>query len=65
MRLIYTLLLIVASPLLLYSLYKKKVGKPAFGARWKEHWGMTPKLVLRILFGYMRFPWVSQSPRFP
>ncbi|MBL4240696.1 lipid IV(A) 3-deoxy-D-manno-octulosonic acid transferase [Vibrio fluvialis] len=42
MRLIYTLLLIVASPLLLYSLYKKKVGKPAFGARWKEHWGMTP-----------------------
>ncbi|EKO3483710.1 lipid IV(A) 3-deoxy-D-manno-octulosonic acid transferase [Vibrio fluvialis] len=44
MRLIYTLLLIVASPLLLYSLYKKKVGKPAFGARWKEHWGMTPKV---------------------
>ncbi|ELG2044659.1 lipid IV(A) 3-deoxy-D-manno-octulosonic acid transferase [Vibrio fluvialis] len=44
MRLIYTLLLIVASPLLLYSLYKKKVGKPAFGTRWKEHWGMTPKV---------------------
>ncbi|ELV8726391.1 lipid IV(A) 3-deoxy-D-manno-octulosonic acid transferase [Vibrio fluvialis] len=44
MRLIYTLLLVVASPLLLYSLYKKKVGKPAFGARWKEHWGMTPKV---------------------
>ncbi|EKO3465758.1 lipid IV(A) 3-deoxy-D-manno-octulosonic acid transferase [Vibrio fluvialis] len=44
MRLIYTLLLIVASPLLLYSLYKKKVGKPVFGARWKEHWGMTPKV---------------------
>ncbi|EKO3470013.1 lipid IV(A) 3-deoxy-D-manno-octulosonic acid transferase [Vibrio fluvialis] len=44
MRLIYTLLLIVASPLLLYSLYKKKVGKPAFGARWKEHWGITPKV---------------------
>ncbi|ELO1774970.1 lipid IV(A) 3-deoxy-D-manno-octulosonic acid transferase [Vibrio fluvialis] len=44
MRLIYTLLLIVASPLLLYSLYKKKVGKPTFGARWKEHWGMTPKV---------------------
>ncbi|EKO3932967.1 lipid IV(A) 3-deoxy-D-manno-octulosonic acid transferase [Vibrio fluvialis] len=44
MRLIYTLLLIVASPLLLYSLYKKKVGKPAFGARWKEHWGMTPNV---------------------
>ncbi|MCG6369463.1 lipid IV(A) 3-deoxy-D-manno-octulosonic acid transferase [Vibrio fluvialis] len=44
MRLIYTLLLIVTSPLLLYSLYKKKVGKPVFGARWKEHWGMTPKV---------------------
>ncbi|MBL4297107.1 lipid IV(A) 3-deoxy-D-manno-octulosonic acid transferase [Vibrio fluvialis] len=44
MRLIYTLLLVLASPILLYSLYKKKPGKPAFGARWKEHWGMTPKV---------------------
>ncbi|ADT85377.1 lipid IV(A) 3-deoxy-D-manno-octulosonic acid transferase [Vibrio furnissii] len=44
MRLIYTLLLVLASPILLYSLYKKKPGKPAFGVRWKEHWGMTPKV---------------------
>ncbi|MBL4280016.1 lipid IV(A) 3-deoxy-D-manno-octulosonic acid transferase [Vibrio fluvialis] len=42
MRLLYTLLLALVSPVFLYSLYKKKVGKPAFGARWTEHWGATP-----------------------
>lgn len=44
MRLIYTLLLALLSPLFLYSLYKTKPGKPTFGARWKEHWGFTPKV---------------------
>lgn len=29
---------------MLYGLYKKRAGKPAFGARWKEHFGVTPKL---------------------
>lgn len=47
MRLIYTLLLALLSPLFLYSLYKKKPGKPAFGPRWKEHWGLTPKVSAR------------------
>ncbi|PTQ02244.1 lipid IV(A) 3-deoxy-D-manno-octulosonic acid transferase [Vibrio sp. ZF 223] len=42
-RLIYTLVLSLASPLLLYGLYKSKPGKPNFGKRWKEHFGITPK----------------------
>ncbi|HCG7365724.1 TPA: lipid IV(A) 3-deoxy-D-manno-octulosonic acid transferase [Vibrio parahaemolyticus] len=43
-RLIYTLLLALASPILLLSLYKSKPNKPKFGPRWKEHFGITPKL---------------------
>ncbi|EHN71516.1 lipid IV(A) 3-deoxy-D-manno-octulosonic acid transferase [Aliivibrio fischeri] len=44
LRFIYTLLLSIVSPILIYSLYKKKEGKPAFGRRWKEHFGCTPSL---------------------
>ncbi len=44
MRLIYTLLLALVSPVFLYSLYKKKQDKPSFGSRWKEHWGVTPAI---------------------
>ena len=43
-RILYTLLLTLAAPVLLYGLYKRKSGKPAFGARWKEHFGSTPAL---------------------
>lgn len=43
-RLIYTLILSLASPLLLYGLYKTKPGKPSFGKRWKEHFGITPQV---------------------
>ncbi|TKG00573.1 lipid IV(A) 3-deoxy-D-manno-octulosonic acid transferase [Vibrio sp. F13] len=43
-RLIYTLILSLASPLLLYGLYKSKPGKPSFGKRWKEHFGITPQI---------------------
>lgn len=43
-RWLYTLLLACASPFLLYSLYKKKEGKPSVGNRWKEHFGVTPPL---------------------
>ena len=43
-RFLYTVLLSILSPFLLYSLYKKKEGKPAFGLRWKEHFGITPPL---------------------
>ncbi len=42
-RLFYTLILSLASPLLLYGLYKSKPGKPSFGQRWKEHFGITPQ----------------------
>lgn len=42
-RLIYTLLLALASPILLFGLYKSKPNKPKFGPRWKEHFGITPK----------------------
>lgn len=44
LRFAYTLLLVVVSPFLLLGLYKKKPGKPAFGPRWKEHFGFIPKL---------------------
>ncbi|MFM2606185.1 lipid IV(A) 3-deoxy-D-manno-octulosonic acid transferase [Vibrio chagasii] len=43
-RLIYTLILSLVSPLLLYGLYKSKPGKPSFGKRWKEHFGITPQV---------------------
>ncbi|WP_086981678.1 lipid IV(A) 3-deoxy-D-manno-octulosonic acid transferase [Vibrio aphrogenes] len=43
-RYFYTLLLFLLSPLLLVTLYKKKPGKPPFGSRWKEHFGITPVL---------------------
>lgn len=44
-RLLYTLLLSLASPLLLFGLYKSKPNKPKFGSRWKEHFGITPPLI--------------------
>ncbi|UJF19261.1 lipid IV(A) 3-deoxy-D-manno-octulosonic acid transferase [Vibrio sp. SS-MA-C1-2] len=43
-RWIYTFLISLVAPILLYSLYKKRPGKPTFGTRWKEHFGLTPKL---------------------
>lgn len=44
MRILYTLLLALASPLLLWGLYRKRPNKPEFGSRWKEHFGFTPPL---------------------
>ncbi|WP_434762315.1 lipid IV(A) 3-deoxy-D-manno-octulosonic acid transferase [Vibrio fortis] len=44
-RLFYTLLLALVAPLLLFGLYKSKPNKPKFGKRWKEHFGITPKLI--------------------
>ncbi|MCA4001187.1 lipid IV(A) 3-deoxy-D-manno-octulosonic acid transferase [Vibrio vulnificus] len=44
-RLLYTLLLALAAPLLLFGLYRSKPNKPKFCQRWKEHFGITPKLV--------------------
>ena len=43
-RFIYTLVLTLAAPFLLFGLYKSKPNKPKFGDRWKEHFGITPKL---------------------
>ena len=44
-RTLYTLLLALAAPILLWGLYRTKPGKPRFGARWKEHFGFTPALL--------------------
>lgn len=44
-RTLYTLLLTLAAPILLWGLYRTKPGKPAFGSRWKEHFGYTPPLL--------------------
>jgi 3-deoxy-D-manno-octulosonic-acid transferase len=43
-RFFYTLFLALVAPLLLFGLYKSKPNKPKFGTRWKEHFGITPKL---------------------
>lgn len=43
-RYIYTVLLAVASPFLMWGLYRHRTGKPCVGKRWKEHFGLTPKL---------------------
>ncbi|WP_217540401.1 lipid IV(A) 3-deoxy-D-manno-octulosonic acid transferase [Vibrio metschnikovii] len=43
-RLLYTLALALAAPLLLFGLYRSRPNKPSFGMRWKEHFGLTPKL---------------------
>jgi 3-deoxy-D-manno-octulosonic-acid transferase len=43
-RALYTLLLTLAAPLLLFGLYKSKPNKPKFGQRWKEHFGRTTAL---------------------
>lgn len=43
-RALYTLVLTLAAPLLLFGLYKSKPNKPKFGPRWKEHFGITPPL---------------------
>ncbi|GHW66648.1 TPA: lipid IV(A) 3-deoxy-D-manno-octulosonic acid transferase [Vibrio cholerae] len=43
-RWLYTLLLTLASPFLMWGLYKQRDGKPLVGSRWKEHFGITPPL---------------------
>lgn len=43
-RALYTSMLAVLSPLLLYGLYRRRPNKPTFGPRWKEHFGFTPPL---------------------
>lgn len=43
-RALYSCLLTLIAPFFIYALYKKKEGKPAFGHRWKEHFGITPTL---------------------
>jgi 3-deoxy-D-manno-octulosonic-acid transferase len=44
LRTIYTILLLIISPVFMYLLYKKRPGKAAFGSRWVEHFGFTPHL---------------------
>lgn len=41
---IYNLLLGIVCPFILIALYKPKQGKPKFGPRKLEHWGITPKI---------------------
>lgn len=44
MYFLYSCLLFILSPFLLFSLYRTKSGKPKIGKRWKEHFGITPRL---------------------
>ncbi|GEM78162.1 lipid IV(A) 3-deoxy-D-manno-octulosonic acid transferase [Vibrio superstes] len=41
---LYSIVLVILSPLLLCTLLKSKQGKPSVGARWKEYFGFTPKV---------------------
>ncbi|RJX72397.1 3-deoxy-D-manno-octulosonic acid transferase [Vibrio sinensis] len=41
---LYTILLALVSPLLLWGLYRSKPNKPSFGKRWREHFGFTLKI---------------------
>nr|WP_261816463.1 lipid IV(A) 3-deoxy-D-manno-octulosonic acid transferase [Vibrio gallicus] len=43
-RILYSLLLLLLSPVLLFTLLRTKQGKPAVGARWSEYFGITPRL---------------------
>lgn len=43
-RFIYTVLLSLVAPFLLYGLFRRKSGKPSVGVRWKEHFGVAPHL---------------------
>lgn len=43
-RVLYTFILAIAAPFLLYGLFRKRSNKPSVGKRWKEHFGVTPKL---------------------
>jgi 3-deoxy-D-manno-octulosonic-acid transferase len=43
-RALYTLLLIIVAPFLLFGLYRNRPNKPKFGPRWKEHFGIAPTL---------------------
>ncbi|WP_062667117.1 lipid IV(A) 3-deoxy-D-manno-octulosonic acid transferase [Grimontia celer] len=44
MRFLYTFLLLIAAPFLLFGLYRAKDGKPKVGKRWVEHFGYTPAI---------------------
>lgn len=43
-RWLYTLLLTIVSPFLMWRVYRKQDGKPSVGYRWKEHFGFTPPI---------------------
>ncbi|WP_409421645.1 lipid IV(A) 3-deoxy-D-manno-octulosonic acid transferase [Pseudaeromonas sp. ZJS20] len=43
-RLIYTLLIYLALPVVLYITYRPQAGKPGYGRRWKELLGWVPPL---------------------
>ncbi|MBW3697594.1 3-deoxy-D-manno-octulosonic acid transferase [Vibrio sp. T187] len=43
-RSLYTIVLFLVSPILLFGLYRSKPNKPKFGKRWKEHFGLIDEL---------------------
>ncbi len=43
MRLLYTLIIYLLMPVVLFLLYRPRQGKPGFGVRWKEHFGFVNK----------------------
>nr|WP_087023405.1 lipid IV(A) 3-deoxy-D-manno-octulosonic acid transferase [Thaumasiovibrio subtropicus] len=43
-RFLYTIVLLILSPILIFGLYRRRPGKPSIGSRWREHFGLTPPL---------------------
>ncbi|WP_114766009.1 lipid IV(A) 3-deoxy-D-manno-octulosonic acid transferase [Vibrio rhodolitus] len=43
-RFLYTALLVLVAPALLYGLFRTRTDKPSVGKRWKEHFGFASKL---------------------
>jgi 3-deoxy-D-manno-octulosonic-acid transferase len=43
-RSFYNLLLLLIAPFFIFGLYKNKNNTPAFGSRWKEHFGFSPAI---------------------
>ena len=43
MRIFYTLIIYLLTPVVLFLLYRPRHGKPGFGSRWKEHFGFVGK----------------------
>ncbi len=60
---LYSHIVISFSATAVWALWNKP-GKPSFGQRWKEHFGITPQTQGKVLSGFMRYQLVSPLPHY-